>query len=199
GAIEHEARGSPELDAFRCIRGRTLMKRGKVAEARTLFEKAMHNIAARDGEDSFAYAFQNFRLSRLELAAGKLESAEASLRDSERVLSPLLPPQHALRVQFSVVRGQIAKARGDLATAQKAMETAEKDDAAMPDADPLDLAIIRMRLAGVLLARGDNAGARRKLDAAQPELEAKLLPGAVEVVEARAYRGELARRESEAR
>ena len=194
--IEREAPDVPELDSFRCNLGRTLMKRGKLAEARALFDKAMRNIAARDGEDSFAYAFQNFRLSRLELAAGRLESADASLRDSERVLSPLLPPQHALRVQFSVVHGQLAKARGDLATAQKAMETAEKDEAAMPDADPLDLAIIRMRLAGVLLARGDAAGARRKLDAAQPELDKKLLPQAVEVVEARGYRGEIDRREA---
>jgi hypothetical protein len=39
----------------------------------------------------------------------------------------------------------------------------------------------------------------RKLDAAQPELEAKLLPGAIEVVEARGYRDELTRREGAAR
>lgn len=195
-SIEREAPDIPELDSFRCNLGRTLMKLGRMAEARALFDKAMRNIAARDGEESFAYAFQNFRLSRLELAAGQIESAETSLRDSERVLGPLLPPQHALRVQFSVVHGQIAKARGDFVTAQKAMETAEADEAAMADADPLDLAIIRMRLAGVLLARGDAAGAKRKLDAAQPELERKLLAQAVEVAEARTYRDELERREA---
>jgi len=158
----------------------------------------MRNIAAREGEDSFAYAFQLFRRSRLELAAGNLESAEGDLRDSERILTPLVPPHHALIVQFHVVHAQLAKARGDLAAAKKAMEAAEAEQTAIDNNDPLDLAIIRMRMAGVLLARGELAAARRKLDAALPVIDSTLLPQAVEVVEAHSYRDELARREAPA-
>ena len=194
-SIEAEAPDTPELDSFRCNLARTLMKRGKMAEARALFERALRNIAARDGQDSFAYAFQTFRLARLEYAAGNIESAEADLRDSERVLDPLLPAKHALRIQFNVVHGQIARARGDLVAARKAFEAAEADQAASHDSDPLDLAIIRMRHAGVLLASGDLAAARRKLDASLPLIDSTLLPQAVEVVEAHAYRDELIKRE----
>ena len=121
--IETEAPDTPELDSFRCNLARTLMKRGKFAESRALFERAMRNIAAREGEDSFGYAFQQFRRSRLELAAGNVESAEGDLRDSERVLTPLLPPHHALIVQFNVVHAQLAKARGDLAAANSRPDT----------------------------------------------------------------------------
>jgi len=196
-SIEAEAPDTPELDSFRCNLARTLMKRGKMAEAQGLFDKAMRNISARDGEDSFAYAFQMFRRSRLELAAGNLESADADLRDSERVLTPLVPPHHALIVQFHVVHAQLAKARGDLAAAKKSMEAAEAEQTAIQGNDPLDLAIIRMRFAGVLLARGELAAARHKLDAALPLIDSTLLPQAVEVVEAHAYRDELARREGQ--
>jgi tetratricopeptide (TPR) repeat protein len=150
-------------DAFRCNLARTLMKRGRMADARALFERAMRNISARDGEDSFAYAFQLFRRSRFELAAGNLESAEADLRDSQRVLTPLVPAHHALIVQFRVVEAQLAKARGGLAAARKSMEAAEAEQNAVQDNDPLHLAIIRMRFAGVLLARGELAAARHKL------------------------------------
>jgi serine/threonine-protein kinase len=197
-SIEAEAPDTPELDSFRCNLARTLMKRGKFAEARALFDRALHNIAAREGAQSFGYAFQTFRLSRLEYAAGNLESAEADLRDSERILDPLLPVRHALRVQFNVVHAQLAKAHGDLATAQAAMEKAEAAQGAMHGNDPLDMAIIRMRFAGILLARGDLIAARRKLDGALPLIDSTLLPQAVEVVEAHAYRDELARRESPA-
>ena len=194
-SIEAQAPDTPELDSFRCNLARTLMKRGKIADARALFERALANIAAREGEDSFTYAFQTFRRARLEYAAGNLEAAESDLRDSERVLAPLIPEQHALRVQFSVVRGQLAKAHGDLAAAQKAFENAEAQQSALHGNDPLDLAIIRMRASGVLLARGDLSGARRKLDASLPVLEGTLLPQAIEVVEGRAYRDELNRRQ----
>ena len=196
-SIEAQAPDTPELDSFRCNLARTLMKRGKLADARALFERAMRNIAARDGEDSFAYAFQQFRRSRLELAAGNVESAESDLRDSERVLTPLVPPHHALIVQFHVVHAQLAKVRGDLTAAKKSMEAAEAEQAAIQDNDPLDLAIIRMRFAGVLLARGELVAARHKLDAALPLIDSTLLPQAVEVAEAHGYRDELARREAQ--
>jgi len=197
-SIEAEAPDTPSLDSFRCNLARTLMKQGRFRESRELFEQAMRNIAAREGEDSFAYAFQLFRRSRLELAAGNFESAEGDLRDSERILTPLVPPHHALIVQFHVVHAQLAKARGDLAAAKKAMEAAEAEQTAIDNNDPLDLAIIRMRMAGVLLARGELAAARRKLDAALPVIDSTLLPQAVEVVEAHSYRDELARREAPA-
>ena len=54
------------------------------------------------------------------------------------------------------------------------MEAAEAEQNAIQDNDPLDLAIIRMRFAGVLLARGELAAARHKLDAALPLIETTL-------------------------
>ena len=198
-SIETEAPDTPELDSFRCNLARTLMKQGRLAESRALFDRALRNIGKREGEDSFGYAFQTFRRARLEFASGNLEASEADLRDSERVLAPLLPERHALRVQFSVVNAQLAKARGDLASAQKFMEAAEAMQDAMHGNDPLDLAIVRMRLAGVLIARGDLDKARQKLEPALPLIDGTLLPGAVEVAEAHAYRDELSRRGSQPR
>ena len=198
-SIEAQAPDIPELDSFRCNLARTLMKRGKLADSRALFDRAMHNIAVRDGQDSFAYAFQQFRRSRLELTAGNLESAESDLRESERLLTPLVPPHHALIVQFHVVHAQLAKARGDLAAAKTSMQAAEAEQNAIRDNDPLDLALIRMRFAGVLLARGELAAARAKLDASLPLIDATLLPQAIEVAEAHAYRDELIRREGQSK
>jgi predicted negative regulator of RcsB-dependent stress response len=140
-----------------------------------------------------------FRLARLEFAAGNLDAAEQTLRDSVHTLDPLLPAQHPLRGQIAIVRGQIARARGDLATAQREFEAAETMQGALSDSDPTLLAAIRMRLGGVLLVRGDLAGARRRLDESLPVLDAALLPQAMEVVEAHGYAQELARREAQVR
>ncbi|HEV7489441.1 MAG TPA: hypothetical protein VGO25_01455, partial [Rhodanobacteraceae bacterium] len=158
-------------------------------------ERSLHDLAARDGEKSFGYAFQQYRLARIELASGNPDAAEQDLHDVIATLDPLLPADHSLRMQFEVMRGLIAKARGDLAGAQHAFEAAE----AKPMPVPLEAAIVRMHLAGALLARGDLAGARAKLDASQPIIEAALLPSAVEVVEVRGYAAELAAREVVAR
>jgi len=171
------------------------MLQGDIAGARALIERAMQGIAAREGEKSMLYAFQTFRLARIEFAGGNIDTAEQTLRDAVATLDPVLPPEHALRTQIHVMRGMIAKARGDLATAQTEFEAAEKGGTN----DPVDLAVVRMRLAGALLARGNLVGARRKLDEALPVLEGALLSGAVERVEARTYQTELARLETAAR
>jgi len=190
-AIEKRTPDESQLHFFRGNLARTLMLRGDLVGARALIERSLHDLAARDGEKSFGYAFQQYRLARIEYASGNLDAAEQDWHDVIATLDPLLPPDHALRTQFEVMRGLIAKARGDLATAQQAFEAAE----AKPSPVPLEAAIVRMRLAGVLLARGDLAAARTKLDASQPIIEAALLPEAVEVVEVRGYAADLASRE----
>ena len=193
--IEAETPDESQLDFFRGNLARTLMLRGDLAGSRRLLERALSGIAARDGEKSLTYAFQLFRLARLEFASGNLDAAEQTMRDSAQTLDPLLPARHPLRVQISVLRGQIAKARGDLAAAQSQFEAAETMQSAINGGDPTILAAIRMRLGGLLLARGDVAGAKRKLDESLPILQAALLPQAIEVAEARGYADELARRE----
>jgi len=198
-AIEKETPDEPQLDFFRGNLARTLMLRGDIDGARTLLAGAMARIAARESDNSLNYAFQLFRLARIELAAGRLDAAEHVLDDTQQRLDPMLPPQHPLRVQMQVMRGRIALGRGDTATAKREFVAAEAAQAALNQTDPVDLAIIRMRLAGALLAGGDLAGARAKLDAATPVLEAAMLPQAVEVIDARACRAELERREAAAR
>ncbi|HEY6985485.1 MAG TPA: tetratricopeptide repeat protein, partial [Rhodanobacteraceae bacterium] len=198
-ALETESPDESQLYYFRGNLARTLMFRGDLAGARILIERSLRDIAARDGEKSFGYAFQEFRLARIEMVAGNLDAAEADLRDVLATVDPLLPPQHALRVQIVVLRGMIAQQRGDLAAAQKELETAETMQMALQNTGPLNLAIIRMRLASVLLARDDLAGARRKLDAALPPLRASVLPEAVERAEAERDQVELVRREGLAR
>ncbi|HKE49421.1 MAG TPA: serine/threonine-protein kinase [Rhodanobacteraceae bacterium] len=194
-AIEAESPDESQLDFFRGNLARTLMLRGDLAGARALIERALANIAARDGEKSFAYAFQEFRLARIELVAGHLDAATTALDDAYAVLDPLLPPEHALRVQIHVLRGLVAKARGDLATAEQELQAAETGQGRLSPGDPIDLAIVRMRLAGVRLARGDAAGARRDLDASRPVLDAALLPTAIERIEADAIAAQLDARE----
>ena len=194
-AIEAETPDEPQLDFFRGNLARTLMLRGDNAGARALIERALAGIAARDGENSFGYAFQSYRLARIELAAGNADAAEQTLGDAVRTLDPLLPPQHALRVQFAVLRGLIAQARGKLELAEQELQAAEKAQAALSNPDPISLAAIRRYLAAVYLARDDLPAARRALDAALPVLESTLLPQALELVDARACLAELARRE----
>jgi serine/threonine-protein kinase len=196
--IEAETPDEPQLDFFRGNLARTLMLRGDFTGARTLVERALTGIAARDGEKSFGYAFQQYRLARIEVAAGNVDAAEQAANDAYKTLDPLLPPQHALRVQFTMLRGLIARDRGKLDVAQRELEAAEKAQEALQSHDPIALAAIRRYLAGVYLARGDLPAARRALDAALPVLEQTLLPQAVELVDAHRYADELARREKAA-
>ena len=194
-AMEAETPDEPQLDFFRGNLARTLMFRGQLREARELVERALTGIATHDGDKSFGYAFQMYRLARIELAAGNVDAAEQTLRDCARILdAQQLPAQNTLRVQLGVVRGLIAKSRNDLAAAQREFEAAETMQLALNDADRVSVAVVRERLAGVLLARGDLSAARRKLDEALPVLEKSLSADAVELVEARGYDVELVRR-----
>jgi eukaryotic-like serine/threonine-protein kinase len=194
-AIEAQTPDEPQLYFFRGNLARTLMLRGDLVGARAMIERSLHDIAVREGEKSFGYAFQEFRLVRIEYMAGHLDAADDDLREVVATMDPMLPSEHPLRTQFEVLRGMIAKARGDLDGARKHFEAAETRAAG----SALDLAIVRMRLAGVLLAQGDLVAARGKLDESLPELEKTLLPAAVEVVEARGYAAELETREAAAR
>jgi len=197
--IEAESPDESHLDGFRGNLARTLARRGAHAQAHTLFEQVLRNIAAREGESSFAYAFQLYRFARVELLAGNLDAADGDLRDALKTLDPLLPRPHALRVQADIVRGLIEAGRGEMARAQVLLAGAEREFIGLHDEDPVNLASVRMRLAGVLLAQGDLPAARQKLDAALPVLTAALLPQAVEVVEARSILADLSRREAAAR
>src|SRR5262249_28271789 len=99
-AIERETPDEPQLDFFRGNLARTLMFRGKYAQARALLEKALAAFAARDGERSIGYAFQLFRLARVEFAAGNVDQSESLLGDAAHTLDALLPPAHPLRAQI---------------------------------------------------------------------------------------------------
>ena len=193
--IEADSPEEPQLDSYRGNLARTLMLRGDLAGARALIERALANIAAREGEDSFAYALQDFRLARIELAGGNVEAARQDLDDAYKTFDPLLPPEHGLRVQVTVMRALIAKAQSDLPAAQHLLEIAEAAQDHLGGADPINLAIIRVRLAAVLAARGDLVGARHKLDASRALLESALLPEAVERVESDAVEADLEKRE----
>jgi hypothetical protein len=160
-----------------------------------MLDRAMRATAAREGEKSFDYAFAEFRLARVDLVAGQLDAAAAALDASIATLDPLLPPEHGLRAQFEVLRGMIAEARGDFDAAANAFAAAEAHVGKVP----LEIALVRMRLAGALLAKDDLPGARRKLDAAMPPIEAALLPGAIERIEAERVASELDRRDALAR
>jgi len=138
---------------------------------------------------------QDFRLARIELAGGNVEAARQDLDDAYKTFDPLLPPEHGLRVQVTVMRALIAKAQGDLPAAQHLLEIAEAAQDHLGGADPINLAIIRVRLAAVLAARGDLVGARHKLDASRALLESALLPEAVERVESDAVEADLEKRE----
>jgi hypothetical protein len=65
---------------------------------------------------------------------------------------------------------------------------------ALNPASRAQLAVVRERLAGALLARGDLAGARGKLGEALPVLEQALSPDAVELIEARTLAAQLQQR-----
>jgi tRNA A-37 threonylcarbamoyl transferase component Bud32/tetratricopeptide (TPR) repeat protein len=192
GAMDSATPDDPHIDFFRGNLARTLMLRGDLDGARALLDRTMRATAAREGEKSFDYAFAQFRLARVDLISGKLDAAAAGLDASIATLDPLLPPEHSLRAQFNVLRGMIAQAHGDLDAAVNAFADAEAHVSKVP----LEVALVRMRLAGALLARGDLAAARAKLDAAMPPIEAALLPGAIERIETERVASELDRRDT---
>ena len=192
-AIESETPDEPQLDFFRANLSRTLMFRGKLDESRKLLEQSLKGIAARDGESNFGYGLQLYRLARLELAAGHLDAADQAARDAARTIDPLLPAQHPMRAQLLVLQGMIAGARNDMAAAQKNLESGEAMQLALHDPDPVSLAITRVRLGRILLARGDIAGAKIRLGESLPLLEGALLPSALELKEARDFKAELDR------
>jgi len=192
GAMETATPDDPHIDFFRGNLARTLMLRGDLDGARAMLDRVMRATAAREGEKSFDYGFAQFRLARVDLVAGNLDAAAATLDASIATLDPLLPPGHSIRAQFSVLRGMIAEARGDFDAAAKAFADAEAHVSKVP----LEVALVRMRLAGALLAQGDLAAARQKLDAAMPPIEAALLPTAIERVECERVASELGRREA---
>ncbi|HEX5124277.1 MAG TPA: tetratricopeptide repeat protein, partial [Rhodanobacteraceae bacterium] len=194
-AMESATPDDPHIDFFRGNLARTLMLRGDLDGAREMLDRAMRATAAREGEKSFDYAFAEFRLARVDLVAGQLDAAAATLDAAIATLDPLLPPEHGLRAQFDVLRGMIAEARGDFDAAAKAFATAEAHVGKVP----LEIALVRMRLAGALLAKNDLPGAHRKLDAAMPPIEAALLPSAIERIEAERVASELDRRDALAR
>jgi ATP/maltotriose-dependent transcriptional regulator MalT len=134
-----------------------------------------------------------FRLARLELAAGNLDAAVQSIRDAERTVDTLLPAQHPMRAQLLVLRGMIARERNDLATAQHEFESGEAMQLALHDPDPVSLAITRTRLGRTLLARGDMAGAKRRLDESLPILESALISSASDLKEARDFKADIER------
>jgi serine/threonine-protein kinase len=192
-AMEAETPDEPQLDFFRANLSRTLMFQGKLDESRRLLDKTLKHIAEKDGESSFGYGFQMFRLTRLELAAGHLDAAGRAALTAQRILDPLLPPQHPLRAQLLVIKAMMDLQRNDAASAQQHFEAAEAMQRALRDPDPISLAITRMRLAKALLARGDTAGAKRRLDESMPVLQNALIPDALELKEAQAVRADIER------
>jgi len=192
-AMETETPEEPQLDFFRANLSRTLMFQGKLDESRRLLDKSLKHIAAKDGDASFGYGFQMFRLTRLELAAGRFDDAGRAAQTAERILDPLLPQQHPLRAQLLVIKAMIDLQRNDAAAAQRDFEAAEAMQQALSDPDPISLAITRMRLAKALLARGDTAGSKRRLDESLPILQNALIPGALELKEAQAVEADLER------
>lgn len=192
-AIEATTPDEPQLDGFRVNLSRTLMFRGKLDESRTLLEKSIAGVAAKEGESSFNYGFELFRLSRLEIAAGHADAADQAMRDAEHIMQSLLPQQHPLRAQLLVMRGMVARLRNDLPAAQENFEAAEAMQLALHDADPVSLALTRTRLGRVRLARGDVAGARRESDASLAILENALISSATDLKEARDLKADLSR------
>ena len=192
-AIEAETPDEPQLDFFRGNLARTLMLRGKLAESREMVNRALKDLAARDGEKSFGYALETYRLARIEFTSGNFDLAEQTLHKAMQLFEPLIPAQHSLHAQAHAITGMIANARGDHETAQREFEAAEAMQVQLNDADEVNLAVIRERLAGTLLARGDIAAAKTKLDQALPVLEQSLLETSVELIEARGYKAKLDR------
>ncbi len=192
-AMESETPDEPQLDFFRANLSRTLMFEGKLDESRRLLDKTLKHIAGKDGESSFGYGFQMFRLTRLELASGHLDAADSAAQNAERILDPLLPPQHPLRAQLLVIKAMIDLERKDAASAQHQFEAAETMQTALRDPDPISLAVTRMRLAKTLLLRGDAAGAGRRLDESLPVLQKALVASALELKEAHAVKADLDR------
>lgn len=191
--IEAETPEEPQLDFFRANLARTLMFRGKLDKARTLLQRSLNGIAARDGESSFGYGLELYRMARLELAAARLDDADQAARDAEHTIDPLLPAQHPMRAQLLALHAMIARQRNDLAAAQRDFESAETMQLALHDPDPVSLALTRSRLGSVLLARGDIAGARRRLDESLPILQQALVPNAADLQEARALAADVER------
>jgi tetratricopeptide (TPR) repeat protein len=156
----------------------------------------IESVAVEEGESSFEYGFEMFRLARMEMRAGEMARAADDLAKAIKMLDPQVPITHPIRAQFQRVLALIAQARGDLAAARKELESGQDLLLSTPSFDPVSLAELRSDLAGVLIGLGDLKAARVAIDAALPELEKGLLSEAPVLREARARQQELAQREA---
>lgn len=128
-----------------------------------------------DGEDSFEYAMVTWQATLLARRMGDATTGLPLLDEAQRRLAALLPASHSVFAHVLRVRAAFAQRRGDVAQAERDQrEAVARLEAAK--VLPVDLAIARAELGGILYTRGDRAGARHQLDQALPILRDSVLP-----------------------
>jgi len=148
---------------------------GRFADAEARLRRLQDQARALEGEDSMEYAFVTWQRAVLARRMGDHVQGEPLLAQSRELWAALAPPAHpifahALRLQaaFEGMRGDQTAAERTQREAMRHFETG--------GVLPVDLAIARAELAGIRLARGDRAEARRLLGQALPVLRDALLP-----------------------
>ncbi|HRN62408.1 MAG TPA: serine/threonine-protein kinase [Luteimonas sp.] len=164
---------------------RSLALAGRFTDADARLRRLQAQAREFDGEVSVEHAMVTWQRAVLARRMRDPAQGEPLLAQSRALWSELLPQAHpifahALRMQaaFEGMRGDHAAAER---TARAALERFEASGAL-----PVDMAVARAELAGVLLERGDRAEARRLLDQAMPVLRDAVLPQEVSRADAEA-------------
>ncbi|MBN8727539.1 MAG: serine/threonine protein kinase [Xanthomonadales bacterium] len=162
---------------------RALALAGEAEPAAAMLADLCERARRLDGPDSIEYLMCSWQLALAERRAGRLEGAEAHLREAEAGLADVLPPEHVLFAHAIRQHGALALARGDPATAAHRFEAALAHMHAA-DAAPVDVAIARAELAAAQIALDRHDEARTGLAEALPVLRDLLLPTEVSRIEA---------------
>jgi eukaryotic-like serine/threonine-protein kinase len=171
---------------------RTLVLAGQHARAGERLAHLREQARTIDGEDSFEYAMTTWQSVVLARRMRDPVRGRALLAEAESRFATLVPDTHAFFAHVRRARAAFATMQGRSAEAERE----QRDAIARLEAAsvlPVELAVARAELAGILMQAGRRADARATLDQALPPLRATLLPQEIQRAAAEALDARLPR------
>ncbi len=159
-------------------RARTLVLAGDHAQAREALLHLQSRALALDGEDAFEYAMTTWQRVLLARRSHDVTRGLPLLDEARRRFAAIVPEAHPVFAHMRRAQAEF------LRLSDKLVEAEREQRAALAQLEaagvlPVDVAIARAELAGILQQQGERSPAREQLELALPVLREALLPGEV--------------------
>ncbi|HPA02535.1 MAG TPA: serine/threonine-protein kinase [Chiayiivirga sp.] len=173
--LEKDAANQAAARKMRRSRARTLGLAGRHEEALEALTTLREEERREEGVDSPSYAITTWQLAVLARQMNDPARGEAWLEEARTRFAAFLGPEHVLFAHVHRLHAAFARMRGDLTVAAGEINEAIARLEALGGIE-VDLAIARAERAGINLARGRTAVARRELAQVLPILRQAMLP-----------------------